>query len=581
MTETPGGRSSVPVLAACAAVAGAFVYVNALDNPFVYDDFGQILENPSIRNLSDPYSILVRDMMRPAVNFSYALDTAIWGLRPFGYHVTNMLLHVTNILLVFWAALLVSADRGRQDGQRLASTSSATVIAFATAMLFAVHPMMSQAVGYVSGRSEVLYVAFFLLAFFAGRQWMLDSGRRWWLSCVGLWLLSMLTKESAVMLPVVLISYDWLILESDRAGLKRRFVGLYLPMLAIIGLAGASRLAVLLLVEYPSQTAPDWRFAFVAVDAFWRYLSMFALPKGQSIFHAVTLPDSLFALRPLAGVLGLAAYLALVWWLRRVHSLLSFGLLWFLLLLIPSSLFFTLGFGEPMAEHRAYGAAVGLFLAWGCSFEILWNRVVERGFVRVLATGAAVLFLAQLGFKTVVRNAVWDDPVGLSSEAVRYAPEHWMPRMLLAEAYRQAGSCVEAVPEYRAAISLRPEEQFPYTKLAGCRIEAGRFEEAEEALLGLRAVNPLSEDASMGLGVFAVLRRSPDESRHYFLETLERDPGHQQARQLLAFVDGTLSEPERVQVCREMEVITQGTFVFDECVARGDTTRDRAERSER
>ena len=77
------------------------------------------------------------------------------------------------------------------------------------------------------------------------------------------------------------------------------------------------------------------------------------------------------------------------------------------------------------------------------------------------------------------------------------------------------------------------------------------------------------------------LRRSPDESRHYFLETLERDPGHQQARQLLAFVDGTLSEPERVQVCREMEVITQGTFVFDECVARGDTTRDRAERSER
>ena len=279
--------------------------------------------------------------------------------------------------------------------------------------------------------------------------------------------------------------------------------------------------------------------------------------------------------------LGLAAYLALVWWLRRVHSLLSFGLLWFLLLLIPSSLFFTLGFGEPMAEHRAYGAAVGLFLAWGCSFEILWNRVVERGFVRVLATGAAVLFLAQLGFKTVVRNAVWDDPVGLSSEAVRYAPEHWMPRMLLAEAYRQAGSCVEAVPEYRAAISLRPEEQFPYTKLAGCLIEAGRFEEAEEALLGLRAVNPLSEDASMGLGVFAVLRRSPDESRHYFLETLERDPGHQQARQLLAFVDGTLSEPERVQVCREMEVITQGTFVFDECVARGDTTRDRAERSER
>ena len=98
------------------------------------------------------------------------------------------------------------------------------------------------------------------------------------------------------MLSFVLLAYDWFVLDADlgRAAAPFRAAGT-----ADAGrrrfAAGAGRIALLMMVEYPGQTGPDWRFALVAVDAFWRYLGMFFVPRGQSIFHAVPFIDSLFS----------------------------------------------------------------------------------------------------------------------------------------------------------------------------------------------------------------------------------------------------------------------------------------------
>jgi hypothetical protein len=422
---------------------------------------------------------------------------------------------------------------------------------------------MTQAVGYISGRSEVAYTASFLLAFLAGRRWMLDGGRRWWLTCVGLWLMAMLTKESAAMLPFVLLAYDWLVLDADWPARRRRFLRLGLPLVSITFLAGAGRLAVLGLIEYPDQAGPDWRFALVAVDAFWRYVGMLAVPRDQSIFHAVPLLDSPFAPRALAGLLGLGVLIAAVWWLRQVHSLLAFGLAWFTVLLVPSSVLFVMGMGEPMAEHRIYLSAAGFFLIGGATFGLLWTRA-GRG--RLIVGLAASLFILQLGLQTLVRNAVWQDPIGLSREAAALAPDHWMPRVLFGEALRQNGRCDAAIPEYRAAIAMRPAEEFPYTKLAGCLIEGRRLAEAEGALQQLRAVNPTSEEALMGLSVLAVAHGRKGEAGAYLRETLRQAPDHQQARLLLAFLDDALPAGERVRLCQDLKMLTGDPPPYEGCV---------------
>jgi tetratricopeptide (TPR) repeat protein len=561
--QAPEGLSLVPVPAAVAAFVSVLVYWNALDNPFVYDDFRLIVENTSILNVRDLPSVIVGDITRPLVNLSYAVDTWLWGQRPVGYHVTNVFLHAVNVILVFWVAFLACEDRRRQGHQRMGASAPSSVIAFATAMVFGLHPMMTQAVGYISARSDVAYSMFFLLAFLAGRRWMLGGGKRWWGICISLWVLAMLSKETAAMLSFVLLAYDWFVLDAPWRERRRRFLKLGLPLLGVTFVAGAGRLAILALVEYPEQTGPNWRFALVAVDAFWRYLGILLVPRNQTIFHALPLIDGVFTPRAIAGVGGLIALAALTWLLRRFHSVMAAGIVWFTLLMIPSGLLFMLGRGEPMAEHRAYLSAAGLFLIWGCAFGMLWARVAGRRRIALAIAGS--IFLVQLGFSTVVRNAVWQDPVALAREAADLAPEHWMPRILVAEALRQNRRCTEAVTEYRTAIALRPQYEFPYTRLSACLIEGRRFREAEDALRQLQAVNPASQDAGMGIGLFAIMDGRIDEARKEFEQVLEREPGRARARQMLEFLDGVLPQAEHERLCQELRSAAGGTLKLDVC----------------
>jgi Flp pilus assembly protein TadD len=140
-----------------------------------------------------------------------------------------------------------------------------------------------------------------------------------------------------------------------------------------------------------------------------------------------------------------------------------------------------------------------------------------------------------------------------------------MPRILLGEALRQNERCAEAVPEYRAAIAIRPQDEFPYTRLAGCLLQGQRLDEAEGTLQQLRTVNPTSQDAAMGLGVFAILHGRLDESRAHFQDVLARDPGRERAKLMLGFVEGTLPEVEKRRLCAELQTVAGGTLTIDQC----------------
>jgi tetratricopeptide (TPR) repeat protein len=554
-------RPFIPFPAAGAALLGTLVYLNALDNPFVYDDFRLIVENPAL-DLSTLYALVVRDVTRPVVAISYAIDTALWGRSPIGYHTTNVLLHAINVVLVFWIAFLGVADSGRGLVQRAWTAAPPPIVGFAAAALFAVHPMMTQAVGYIAARSEVAYSTFFLLAFMAGRRWMLGGGAAWWTACVGLWVVSVLTKETAAVLPLVLLAYDRLLLDAEPAARRRRWLRLELPLLALTGLAGVVRIAVLRAVEFPGDAPPDPRYVLVTVDAFWQYLGLFVLPRGQSIFHAVPLVDSPLAPRALAGLGGLVAYAGVAWALRRLHGLLPFGLGWCAVLLIPPAVLAVLGRGEPLAEHRAYLPAAGLFMASGCAFGELWARA---GRWRRLVVATGIVLLAWFSVLTVARNAIWGDPVQLANEAVAHAPGHWLPRILLADALRQDGRCSEAIDAYRAAIAIRPTDEFPYTRLARCLIEVRRVAEAEQVLRQLRAVNPDSQDAALGLGVFAAAGGRVQEARAHFEEVLARQPGHPQASRMITFLDGGLPAGDRERLCTELRRLAGASFALQAC----------------
>jgi hypothetical protein len=154
---------------AAAALLACLAYFNALNNPFVYDDRNTVVANPSLVDLSNVKFLFLYTPFRPIVNLSYAFDRWLWGYQPPGFHLTNIALHaLVVVLLCVWVRRLLS-DAGMMLGRDAG--------AFAAAALFAVHPMQTEAVAYVSGRSELLCAAWFVAALLAAREAILRHSR--------------------------------------------------------------------------------------------------------------------------------------------------------------------------------------------------------------------------------------------------------------------------------------------------------------------------------------------------------------------------------------------------------------------
>src|SRR5438046_2750599 len=130
-----------------AAVVAVLVYLTALNNPFVYDDYHTVVANPSIEHLGNLRGIVLHDVTRPIVNLSYAVDRRVWGPKPFGFHLTNVVLHAVDVMLLFTLARSLYAVRLKADTtyDEPADTRAPIVMAFTAAILLAVHPMMTEA----------------------------------------------------------------------------------------------------------------------------------------------------------------------------------------------------------------------------------------------------------------------------------------------------------------------------------------------------------------------------------------------------------------------------------------------------
>jgi tetratricopeptide (TPR) repeat protein len=548
-----------------AVILGGALYVNALDNPFVYDDYRTVVENRSLLDLSNVRALLWRDISRPVVNVSYAIDRALWGPGPFGFHLTNVCLHMINVALFALVCWRLMQDLASLAGHRSSSASVGVPVA---ALLFAVHPMQTGAVGYISGRSEVICGTFFFLALLSARRWM-TGGARWWLATTFVcWGFALASKEIAAMLPLVLLGWDRWVLRGDAAAHRRRAFGLHAPLLGTAVALVAIRLVVFLAVEHGGGVQAQWRFALVAADAIRRYLTLLLVPVGQAIFHAATPYSGLLDVRAWPGLVVVGVVAGIAWTQRRSRPDVALGLLWFLLLLLPSSALVVMDRGETMAEHRVYVASAGIFLVAAGLAGRVASRLRRPASTWILRAGVAAMVVALAG-RTLIRNAVWDRPVEVWLEAAERAPGQWLPNLVLGEELHRAGRHADAVAAYRRVIAVRPEESSVYGKLGVCLAEQGDVTGAEQAFLTLRAAAPQSVEAANGLAVVTLLRGQVDAARQGYLGALKLDPESLAARRGLVVVEETAGRPaEALRWCEEIRRVAPEAPDIDDCIRR-------------
>jgi protein O-mannosyl-transferase len=565
----PASAAGLPALrpgsaAAIVVALGAAAYARTFAVPFQFDDGVEIVHNPAV---ADVASFLAShpQARRAVATASFAVNGALGGQSPWGYHAVNLAIHLAAALAVY-ALAAFACRRAAPPGSALAR--GAPLAALVAAALFVAHPLQTQAVTYVVQRMASLAALFYLGAAVAYARAALEprAGRRAlaYGAALALAALAIFTKENAVTLPAALAVVDLAFLPGPKRARAARlapFAALTAAALLALAPAETARDAAggfeaLAAPAAPASSAaaaasrplPAWAaYAAAQPAALLTYLRLLVLPMGQSVDHDPPVPDSLleprvlFSAALLAALAGGAAWLA--WRARRrspVARVALFAIGWFAVTMAVESS--VLPLADLVVEHRAYLPSAGLFVAAGAAVAAAVERLGAGG--RRLALGAAAAWVLVLAGATFARNEVWRDPLTLWGDAMAKAPERSRPHLYVAQALVARGEPERAIPLLERATRLRPPTPLARLSLGVAYAKVGRLAEAERALrAGIASTPDRVPGAHLELGRVLVQAGRVEEACGEFRAEVEVEPRSREARTNLVVCSLTAGDP--------------------------------------
>ena len=524
LTLLPGVTVSERALRRAAALlivlAVAVVYQGTLGCPFIYDDRIWITWNPSIRHLGSLASVLAAPPGpfvhgRPVLSLSLALNYALSGDGAWSYHLFNLLVHALAALTLFGIVrrtLAFLPGLFPTEGGRIFT-------AFAAALLWAVHPLQTEAVTYVIQRAESLMGLFYLLTLYCFIRGLQPSGRgAWRLLAVAACLLGMGTKEVMVTAPLAVLLYDGIFVAGSlRGALRLRWrihgalAGTWLALVLLAtGLGGRGVGYGLGYTGGSYALAECWAVPHYLLLALWPYPLVFDYGTDLIGGARQALPWACL----LAALVG-AVFLAL-----RRRPALGFLGAWFLLILAPTSSFVPVAF-QPMAEHRMYlslAAVTAGLAAWAYS-------ALGRRSVPLLLLAAAVL-----GAGTFLRNRDYRSEIALWRDTVLRRPSNERAYLALASALSVAGRDEEACREFTEALRIEPWDFEAHRGLGLSLYHLGRVDEALKQYRGIATPKPDSAELHYDMGLALDRKGRLDEAIGEFRRALAIDPGYGEVR---------------------------------------------------
>lgn len=477
------------------------VYANALDNGFHYDDEHSIQKNIHIRDLGniplffkDPTAFSVdhdKAMYRPLLLVTYALNYAFGEYEIFGYHLVNLALHALSACLVFWLGRLMG---GRAE------------LALSAGLLFALHPICSEPVNYISSRSEGLASCCYLAGLALFIRATQAEGKKWLYWSWGALVAGLLTKAIVVTLPAVVLVWDFLRISNRRVDvLRARFARWHLAYWVIAGLY----VLVILFNSYLTQSLSGrvrggWVQFLTQLEALVYYAKLLVWPLGLNVEHQFFVQDRVGLAVLMAGGFLVGLSLALIWAYRRRWDVPLFLNLWALLALAPVVV---MPLNVLVNERRLYlpCAAFCLGLAWLLHSRHLQRRVGGWAMGQLLAVVLALGY----GLITFERNTVWQSDFDLWSDAVSKAPR--MPRnhLYLGNAHKDA-----------AMASADKEQELAHWELARASYRK-TIENDPKNDLALRALN--------NLGAVSFVLQDIDAAEKAYRRAVELNPSYADA----------------------------------------------------
>ena len=537
-------------VAAGLCVAALAVYANSLGGAFVFDDTVIVQGNSSIQALDlahlreifgGHYWKAVESrggLYRPVVMLSYAVNHALGGERPWGYHLVNVLIHAANGVLVFF---LVDALLGRR------------LVSILAALLFVLHPIRTEGVASIVGRAESLSTLFVLAA------WLLYARGRAAALSVAAFVLAMLTKDSTFAFVLLLPLTDLLLGRLSPRGARAALLR-YLPYAAALAAVLALRYRVLggfapLYVNPSSNPLADagaWPRFLTATHVFARYLWLLVFPLDLSAdysFNQIPVVTSVLSLRALVPLAVLAGTVAAIVLAARRAPFLSFcGAMFFATFLLTSN--WLRPIGTIMAERLMYLPSLG----FTCALAYALARGLEQPRWRETALSAAVLLAGAYAWRTIDRNRDWRDHYALFRSAAAASPQSSLARgnyaaVLLGE----RGDVRGAIEHARAAVEIYPADPAAHFTLGEAYRRAGDHEPAvrsyEEAARRAPRTRGAADALRGAIASYEALGRTRDASAAAE-RLVEWRPADAAARETRARLYESAGETERARLLR-------------------------------
>lgn len=496
-TKKTGGSYPVSfwLLLGAAFVAVWWAYSPALHGPFLFDDTALPFALPSF---SAPLSVWLLKNYRPFLMFTYWINATLSGSSTFSYHVFNVLFHCCTSALVFVIVRRLLDWSGTMHSRR-------DLLAGFAAAVYLLHPMQTEAVAYLAGRSEGFSVMLAYAAF-AVFLYRAQPGIRWNTAAavLALFVLGLLSKEHIVALPALLLLTDFWWNPGAAGKAIRGNWRLYAPM-AAGALCGVAYFWQLILhspsAGFGLKDLTWYQYLFTQFRALFLYPRLFLLPAGQDLDWDFPISRSLLDHGSLVGLIALAALVIAAFCYWRRFPLATYGFLAYLVLMAPTSS--VLPIKDPVAERRLYFSMLGLLLI---VVDVLARLKLER---RALAYGCAAVALL-LAFATHARAELWGDPVALWQDTTAKSPNKSRTHFQLGMAYMDAQRYDAAVAEFEKTAQLvKPD----YNLLVDWALAYDGLNRPDDAVARLRqaaAIEPTAHVYSQIGMIYAKERRYPD-----------------------------------------------------------------------
>lgn len=531
-------------------IAGLAAYANCLDNRFIpdWDDKWLVMENSYIKEISpknvtsilDPFidrSSLGSEYL-PVRDFSYMLDYKLYGLKPFGYHLTNVFFHILASILLF--AILF----------RYLSDLRAALFG---AILFAVHPIHTESVSWIAGRKDVLSLFFCMLSFYLYVLYesKTENKRRFILILsVFAYILAVFSKATAITLPFLILLFE-IILAGKKKDSVKNLLPHFLFMIPLLALGiYVARVSGVMKHEYYGGSLWNTTFSMSAVCA--EYIKLLFLPIGleiprhanqyihTSFFNAaVIVPFTVLSALALTAIYWLVKILRNttenppIGWLKKGFT---FAVLWFFIALAPVSNI--LPGQELIAERYLYLPSIGISVLFACAITAALNapslqKTVYKGVMTALAIGITVFFTTL----TVIRNNDWQDSEKLWNASIRHNPQNAFAIAKLGAYYlyeAKNGDDISredtlllkrlSAEKYELALQIDPSMTSPRNELGIYYTNTRDWAKAEEHLLTALQYDPSYAPAWANLATLYYLQERDEEAFQAAQKSVEFAP---------------------------------------------------------